>query len=452
MRKYNPILIIFLSFLTTLVYAQKPEGAVIDQVVAVVGNKVVLQSDVENQYLQNQAQGIYYPDMKCRIMEDMLYQKLLVNQSEIDSVEVTKMEVDMELDARLNTFISQVGSEHKLEEYFNKTIDEIKEDFRDIIQDQLLSRRMQNEIAGEIKVTPSEVTKYYESLPQDSLPVVPTEVELQQIAIYPEITREQKHTVKEELEKLRERILSGEKFSVLARLYSEDPGSASKGGDLGFVNRTDLVPEFAAVAFNLEPGEISRIVETDYGFHVIQLIEKRGEQVNVKHILKSPKAPPGKKIEAKMLLDSVARLIKQDSVSFDEAATRFSQDEQSKNNNGLVVNPYTGTSRFEMKQLDPATTYAIKNQKLKEGDISKPFEGIDQKGQPVYKIIKIKSLTKSHVANLKDDYQRIQDLALREKKKKIVDKWVEQRQKDTYIRIVDDFKDCPFEYKGWIKY
>lgn len=430
--------------------SQSQETKVVDQIIAVVGNKMILESSVQNQVLQYRAQGYNLDkDMRCQVFEELLYQKLLVNQAAIDSVEVTEKEINQSVEARIEQFLQQSGGDvTKIEEYFGKSILDIKDEFKDVFEEQLLVQEMQRKIAGDVKITPSDVRNFFNDIPKDSLPTIQEEFEYAQITKLPPVTKDMKEATKKRLNELHERIKSGEKFATLAVLYSEDPGSAKKGGDLGFVNRADLVTEFASVAFSLRENEISNIVETEFGFHIIQMVERKGEQVRVRHILLKPQTTAETKIQAKKLLDSVSVMIRLDTLSFAQAALKFSDDVNSKNNGGLMGNPYTGTSKFEKKHIDPATIYVL--QGLKLGEISEPFEAQDERGGSLYKIIMLRKKTPAHPINIKDDYQHLRDMATEDKKMKIVDEWVKKKQKTTYIRIVDEYKTCPFRFDGWL--
>jgi peptidyl-prolyl cis-trans isomerase SurA len=379
----------------------------------------------------------------------MLYSKLLVNQAILDSIEVTDGEINSELERRLNYFINQIGSEEKLEEYYKKSIPEIKEEFREVIKEQLLGQGMQRQASADIKVTPQEVKSFYKSIPKDSMPIINTEFELEQIIVNPEIKEVEILRIKDKLREFKERITGGENFTTLAVLYSEDPGSASKGGELGFVGRGDLVAEFSAVAFNLKPGEISKVVKTEYGYHIIQLIEKKGERINCRHILLKPKISYDEKIKAKQRLDSVKTAISKKELTFKEACWKYSDDENTRVNGGVMVNPYTGNSRWEASQLEPKVAYALSN--LNVGDISDPFEAEEENGKTVYKIIQLKAKTEPHPANLTDDYQRIQDITLEKKKSEFMEDWVSKKIKNTYISIDDDYKNCAFKNPVWKK-
>jgi peptidyl-prolyl cis-trans isomerase SurA len=349
----------------------------------------------------------------------------------------------------LNYFINQIGSEEKLEEYYKKSIADIKEEFRVVIKEQMLSQRMQQKITADLKVTPQEVKAFFKNIPQDSLPTINIEFELEQISVSPKIEEMEILRIKDKLREYKERITQGESFATLAVFYSEDPGSATRGGELGFVSRGDLVSEFSAVAFNLKEGEVSKIVKTEYGYHIIQLVEKKGERINCRHILLKPKISPEEKRKARQRLDSVRTQIVSKEITFKEGCWKFSEDEDTRLNGGIIINPQTGNSRWEAGQLEPKLANAI--QDLQVGDISAPFETVDASGQTVYKIVLLKTKTEAHQANLKDDYQRIQDLALEKKKTEFVDDWVSKKVKSTYLRIDDDYKKCPFKNPIWNK-
>ncbi len=426
------------------------DGVIIDKVEAVVGKNVILMSDVENQYTQRKAQGSVGANAKCEIFEEMLYQKLLLDQAQKDSIEVTEGEIEDNLDRRIRYFVSQIGSEKKLEEFYGKNISEIKDEFREVIARQMLSERMQGQLTKSVKVTPTEILKYYKKIPKDSLPKLNKQIVLEQIVKYPPVDEKEKLSIKERLREYRDRVLKGEKFSTLAVLYSEDPGSARKGGELGFVGRADLVPQFAAVAFQLkEPGDISRIVETEFGFHIIQLIEKRGELMNLRHILLKPKVSPMDLYKAHNYLDSIRTLVVNNEMSFEKAATKFSEDKETNKNDGLMINPMTGNSVFENEQLPASVAYAMRN--IKKGEMTAAFKTQDRQGKDVYKIIKIKDIIEPHTASINKDYQLIQNLCLADKKQQFVDLWIKRKQASTYIKIDDDYKSCTFKHQGWIK-
>ncbi len=442
----NTILALTLLCILNNSYGQTPK--VVDKVVAVIGKQTILLSDIENQVLQLRAQGYYTSgDIRCEVLEEMLYNKLLVNQAILDSVEVGEAEINSELERRLNYFINQIGSEEKLEEYYKKTIPEIKEEFREVIKEQMLAQRMQGKVTADLKVTPQEVRSFYKSLPEDSLPVVNTKFEIGQIMIKPKVQEAEILRITDQLRSFKDRVAKGESFSTLAVLYSEDPGSARKGGELGFVSRNDLVPEFSAVAFNLKVGEVSKVVKTDYGYHIIQLIEVKGERINCRHILLKPRIAPEEKVKARQKLDSVRTLINNKTLGFKEACWQYSDDEDTRMNGGVMLNPYTGNSWFEASELEPKIAYAIRD--LETGQVSAPFEADDANGRSVFKIVMLREKTEPHPANLNDDYQLIQDKALEKKQNDFMQEWVTQIVKKTYIRIDDDYKKCSFDNKAW---
>ncbi len=445
------ILISIIAVLTFMFGFSQNDTLIVDQVVARVGDRIILQSDIEAQYSQMLAHGQNGHDLKCQILEDLLFQKLLLNQADIDSVYATDDEVEQELDARLQIFIQQMGGVTKLENYFHKSIYEIKEDLKKILKDQIRAQKMEQKLTKDIKITPSEVSDYYNSLPKDSLPIVDATVEVEQIVIKPKITKEQEQQIIDRLNKMREQVLSGKmKFQTLAILYSDDPGSASKGGELGYMSRAELVPEFAAVAFSLKPGQVSKVVKTKYGYHIIQLIDRKGDRVNVRHILIVPKPTPQEIQAAKRRADSIYNLIINDSLTFEQAAMRFSDDEQTRNSGGLLYDPMTGSSKLKLSDLPPTIKFDIQN--LKPGQISKPIKTIDETGQVVFKIYKIKSRTEAHVANLEQDYQLIMQMALQHKKQQFLDNWVKQQLKTTYVHIDPMYMTCKFRNKAWKNY
>ena len=424
-------------------------GTIIDKIVAVVGRQAVMFSDVEAQRVQLQTQG-YRPtdDLRCQILETMLYQKLLVNQAILDTVEVADRQVESELDRRINYYVEQIGSEEKLEEYYKKPMDQIRADFHDVIKEQLVAQTMEQTVTSNVSVTPQEVRNYFKSIPRDSLPTINTEFEIEQLSLLPKIEETEILRIKDRLREFKTRVANGESFATLAVLYSEDPGSAMKGGELGFMSRSDLVPEFSAVAFNLEPNEVSKVVKTDYGYHIIQMIEKKGERMNCRHILLKPAVSYTEKKNALARLDSIRQKIVNEEITFKQACWMFSDDENTRMNGGVMVNPYTGTSLFEAEHLDPKIANAIRG--LEVGEISKPFETEDEQGRTVCKIVLLRSKSKPHKANLSQDYQHIQNMATEKKRDKVMEEWVEKTIGSTYIRIDDEYKGCKFK-KDWIK-
>jgi peptidyl-prolyl cis-trans isomerase SurA len=420
---------------------------VVDQVIAVVGNNIILRSELENQ-LKQMKQQMAESDIaldKCELLEDLLFNKLLLHQAQMDSVEVNENQVESEMDRRIKFFVSQIGSEQKLEEYYGKSINEIKEEFRQLVKNQLLIQQVQGKITSGVTVTPSEVKAFFNKIPKDSLPYVNSELEIAQIVLIPKISEEAKMEARKKLEEFRERILNKKAtFVTLATLYSDDPGSAKRGGELGFVERGSFVPEFEAVAFKLKEGQVSDIVETTYGYHILELIERRGEKINIRHILISPKTNQTDLLNARLQLDTIRnKIVNSDTLSFAEAAALYSDDKDSKYNGGLMINPQTGTTRFESGQVDPTLFFAI--DKLKLGEISQPLMFQMPGGKQAYRILMLKTRTEPHVANLKDDYGRLQEAALNEKQHNTTNKWITKKLSSTYFRISDDYKDCKFE-------
>jgi len=432
-----------------LIAQDQDKEQIIDQVVAIVGKNIILESDIENQYLQYRMQGGISgsaSEIRCKLLEDILYQKLMVAQAEYDSITVSEDQVNSEMDRRISTFINQFGSQEKMEDYYGKTLVEIKSELYDIIEEQLLAQQVQQGIVKDVAVTPSEIKSYFRSLPKDSIPRIKTEYTIAEIVKKPPVSVEEKIRVKEKLMELRKRILNGESFSTLAILYSEDPGSAKKGGELGFYGRGQLYPEFEAVAFKLKEGEISKVVETEAGYHIIQLIERKGDFVNVRHILLIPKVSPQDLLKARTQLDSIADLIRSDSITFDQAVQQFS-DADDKNNGGLLINPYTMGTTFEPEQLDPQVSFTI--EKMNVGEISNPVPMKTEDQKDAYRILMLKEKTQPHIANLQEDYAKIQDWALQQKKMKTIDEWINEKAKETYVKIIDRYKDCAFDHE-WV--
>ena len=440
---FKAFIFIYFTILAVNVFCQP---YVVDKIAGVVGKNQILYSDVEDQYLQLMAQRVKPMPTKCQLFEDLLAQKLLVNQAAVDSLVVEESQVEMELNDRIDYFVSQVGTEERLVEYFGKSIIEIKEDMRDAIRDQILMQMMRREITSGFSITPNEVRAYYHSLPEDSIPLIDAEVEINQILIYPATSDEAKFDVREKLLELRQRIINGDNFATLAVLYSEGP-SASRGGDIGWSTQAELDPAYAKAAFALKVGQVSKIVESSFGYHIIQLIDRNDDRVHTRHILMKPAISVEEKVAAMQKLDSIVTLVRLDSLTFEQAAMKFSQDEDSRVNGGLMVNPMTGNNRFELDQFETKEYYIIRD--LKVGEISDIYESTDDKGNLVYKVIRLKSKTEPHKANLKQDYELLKQMASQQIQNEIVDDWIEEKIKTTYIRISDPYCDCSFRLKGW---
>lgn len=418
------------------------DDQILDQVVAVVGKNIILKSDIETQYLQYRMQGFIEGSgrtIKCDILKDLIFQNLLLNQADVDSIVVGESQVDQELDRRFRYFISQFGSKEKLEEYYDKSVDEFKEEMRVVVKKQLLQQSVQGEIVSMVGITPKEVKVFYKEMPQDSLPLINTEYFVAELVKEPQITAVEKLAVKEKLLELRKRILKGESFATLAILYSEDPGSAKKGGELGMYGKGELYPEFEDVAFNLKEGEISGIVETEAGFHVIQMIENQKDYVNVRHILLRPKVTPIQIQETVTYLDSIYNLIQDSTYTFKQAVRLFS-DNPNKISGGYLVNPQTGNNMFQAEDLDPKVFYVI--DKMSLGDVSKPTSYTNSDSKEAYRLLQLVEKTAPHRANIKQDYDKIYNIALNQKHQKILDEWVVEHAKKAYIRIVDNYSDC----------
>ncbi len=422
---------------------------VLDRIVAVVGEHKILQSDIESQYLQNKAQGIPMPgNPKCWILEENLGQKLLVNQAKIDSVEVSESTVEMELDQRLSYFIGMIGSQEALEEYFHKNILQIKADMRKSVRESIIQRQMQGTITANVKVTPSEIRSYFNSLAKDSIPFIDSKIEICQLMMYPKIEEEAVFKTKQNLLDLRRRILDGEKFTTLAVLYSEGP-SAQEGGEIGFLGKGELDPAYAKAAFSLKKGGVSTIIESSFGYHIIQLIERREDRINTRHILMKPKIKPENIVATRRKLDSIARLIRVDTINFKLAARIYSHDKNTAVNGGIMVNPIDNTTEFELNDLQPAEFVALRD--LKVGEITDPFKAEDENGKEVYKIILLQNRTKPHRANIKEDYMILQEMALAEKKEKAYQIWLDEKIEETYVKIDNSFAGCKFAKNGWLK-
>ncbi len=436
--------------LVNVAISQENDEYVIDQVVAVVGKSIILESDVQNQYLSYRMQGGIAgsaSDIKCKILEDVLFQKLMVTQAEVDSIEISEVQIEADLDRRLAGFIQQFGSQEKMENYYDKSIADIKNELHDIVYEQMLAQQVQSGIVADIDVTPSEIRAFYKSIPKDSIPQIKTEYIIAQIVKNPPISIDEKLRIKEQLMEYRKRILDGSSFSTLAIMYSQDPGSAAKGGELGFYGRGQLYPEFEAVAFKLNEGEISNVLETEAGYHIIQMIQRKGDYINVRHILLTPKVSPLDLAKAKHELDSVAILIRADSMTFEDAVTRFSEAENI-NNGGVIINPYTNGTTFDAEQLDPQVSFVI--EKMEVGEISNAVPMKTEEKKDAYRILLLKEKSQPHKANLSADYTRIRQWALQDKQMKTMDEWIDSKAKNTYVRIIDEYKLCNFNH-SWGK-
>jgi len=448
MKINRAIIIAVLVLLTSISVKAQDNGNVIDKVIAVIGNNIILKSDLESQIVSMRAQGVLIDDnIRCELLEELLFQKLLLHQAEIDSVTVSEKEVESEIDRRMSYFIAQIGSEKKLEQYYKKSILEIKEEFRIIVKDQMVSQRMQSKITASAEVTPKEVKTYYNNLNKDSVPTVESEVEYAQILFNAKKSFKQIKAAKDRIEVFRNRIIDGEDFSTIAILYSDDEGSAKKGGELSFMGRAELVPEFSVTAFKLKTKAVSEVIETEFGFHIMQLIERRGQKVNVRHILVKVKVDEEEVLLAKNLADSVYNLLSTDTLTFEELVAKYSDDKQTKKSRGIVVNPNTGTALFSIDQVNPQVYYTIN--KMKPGEVFKPVPSQERDGGKGYRIIKLITKTEPHKATFENDYSKVQAAALVNKQNLATKKWIEGKVSNTYIKFEDDYGNCNFKNK-WI--
>ncbi len=426
---------------------------VIDEVLWIVGDQPILKSDVEKARMNALYEGRKFQgDPYCIIPEELAIQKLFLHQAQIDSVTATDQAVFQRLEMHMNNLIENIGDKAKVEEYFGKTFSQIREMARENIKDHLTVEAMKEKIIGDIKLTPAQVRQYFNKLPQDSIPYIPTQVEVEIITREPKASNEEIERVKAELRSFTERINNGESFGMLARFYSEDPGSARKGGEYGFTGRGELVPEFANVVFNLtDPKKISKVFETEYGFHIAQLIEKRGDRVSYRHILMKPKVSDQEITLATNKLDSLANDIRRGKISFEEAATWISQDKDTRNNHGLIANPRSGTARFEMQQLAEFVSQDVARvvERMQIGEISQPFTMTTMKGKEVCAIVKLKNRIDGHKATLSEDYQRMKSMAVEKMGEEKIQKWIADKQKKTYVKINVPTDGCTFQYPGW---
>lgn len=447
LRKVVAAALVFCLAGSYMTYAQ---DKMVDEIVAVVGSNIIMKSDIEEMYQNNQAQGITTDgDMKCEILEDLLIEKLLLAEAELDTtITVTDSQINQQLDQRMQYFVKNLGSEKAVEAYFKKPIVEIKASMQEVIKNQLMTNQMRQKITGAVNITPAEVRYQVRNANPNDLPIVQPQVEYAQISVVPPISVEEENRIKARLRDFKKRIEDGENFATLAVLYSED-GSAPNGGELGYMGRAQLDPAYAAVAFNLRGDRVSSVVKTDFGYHIIQLVDRRGEQVNTRHIILIPKPSTEAMDESKSRLDSLTSLIRKNAISFEDAAMRYSSDKNSRNGGGVAINPYTMSAKWSKEELDPDVSKVI--DKLKENEISDSFKTIDDKQRTVYKVVKLMERSKEHRANLQDDYQQLAELYLQKKQEEALEKWIAERQAKTYIRIDDSYLNCNYKYKNWIK-
>ena len=428
--------------------------AIVDEVIWVVGDEAILKSDVEAMRLQSEQEGVRWTrDPDCAIPEQIAVQKLFLNQAITDSVEVTEAEITQGVEQYLERMISMIGSREKLEEYQKKSMSQIRADLRETYRENQLVQGMQHKLTKDITVSPAEVRRYFQNMPQDSIPFVPTEVEVQIITQTPRIEQEEINRVKEELRDYTDRINKGESsFQTLARLYSEDPGTARRGGELDYTGRGMLDPAFANVAFALtDPKKVSKIVESEFGFHIIQLIDKRGDKIKVRHILRKPVVSDDAITKALARLDSIRNDIVEEKFTFEAGASLLSDDKDTRNNHGLMANVTQDgrPSRFKLADLPSEVAKAV--DRMKVGEISTPFEMINERGKTVCAIVKLKSRTEGHKATITEDFQVLKNVVLAKRREQVLHDWVVNRIKSTYVRINDRYRNCDFEYEGWVR-
>ena len=425
---------------------------VIDEVIWIVGEEAILRSEVEEERLRAQYEGQSIAgDPYCVIPEQLAVQKLFLHQAELDSIEVNESSVSSQVDMRMNYYISQIGSKEKMEEYFRKSSSEIREEMMTMVRNQMIIQQMQSKLTENISPTPAEVRRYYNALPQDSIPMVPAQVEVQILSVEPAVPLEETERIKSRLREFTERVHTGNAdFSMLARLYSEDVESAKRGGELGFVGKGQLVSEFADVAFNLtDPKRVSRIVQTEYGYHIIQLVEKKGDRINCRHILLKPRISSDDKVRAIGKLDSIRTLVVDSGMTFEVAVAKFSEDKNTVMSGGLMTNMNTGASKFEYQDLPPEIAKQIYT--LKEGDVSQPFVMMDRtKNKEICAIVRLKTKRDVHKANLVDDFQVIREMYEQKLRVDLIDKWIRQKQNEIYVSIDPAWRGCDFQYPGWV--
>lgn len=451
-RKSSGLFIIVAAFLLSGISAVKSQ-VLVESVAAIVGNEVIYLSDIENMVLELRSSGTRIPidELRCGVLREMMISKLFLDQARIDSIEVTDDMVENEVNARINDAIRRSGSEEALEKYFKKSMIEIRRDIRKALIEQEIVNQVQSNLAENIKITPGELKKFYSTIPKDSLPVIPARVQISIIQLDPPDNEENKAEARQKLLDIRGQILEGKSFSALAVLYSEDPGTAPKGGELGYMLRGELEKPYANEAFSLTKNTVSRIVETKYGFHIIQLIDRKGDLINTRHILIRPKVKPEQAATALRTLDSLANLIRKDSLKFEDAARRFSTHKDSRINGGKFVstNPSKRDTWFTLEELNPEMYVKVRD--LKVGEISEPFRTTDENNNVVFRIVRLDNELPAHRANLKDDYQLLGEAALQNKRSKIYDNWIREKIEVTYIKVSDEFKSCDFLKEGWLK-
>ncbi|MCO5260626.1 MAG: peptidylprolyl isomerase [Crocinitomicaceae bacterium] len=422
-------------------------------VVAQIGDNVVLQSDIEAQVLQAQQAGLTIsPDFRCTVLEGIMYQNLLINQAKLDSLEVTDQQVDAEMENRIRAIEAQIGSREKMEQFYGKTISQIKEEFREVIRQRMLADEMERTITENITITPREVKEFFESLPADSIPFINSQTMFQQIVLYPDITKSDKLRARTELEDILKQAREGKNFGTLARLYSDDRGSASKGGEIS-ARRGMMVAPFEAAVFSLKEGEISEVFESEYGYHIVKLISRKGDNYVCAHVLKIPTYTSEELEKAALRLDTCYRLLKANEITWEDAVKRFSNDEATMQNKGIISNPYTGEQKWDAADLSEIDQQIyLLTDRLSVGQITEPnlYEDMMTRKEGV-RILRLAQRTEPHKANIKEDYPLIQKAAESVKHQKMIDDWMKSKIQQAYVRVNDEYKDCQFKYDWLIK-
>lgn len=448
-KRLNRNIIIALFLLSPFISIAQDK--VIDQIVAVVGGNIILKSDVENMYIQNQASGLTSDgDMKCEVLENLLIDKLLLAEAELDTlIEATPSQINQQLDGQVQQYLDYFGSEEAVVEFFKKPLALIKADMKDMIKNRLLTQQMQSKIVENVTVTPAEVRAYFRKIDPTEIPKIPTQYEYAQITFFPKIDINEENRIKAKLREYKKRIEDGTSFATLAVMYSEGP-SATTGGELDYMGRAQLDPSYAAAAFNLRGDKVSKVVKSEFGYHIIQLIDKKGEKIKTRHILMQPKIAPEAMEEASNALDTLSNAIRKGDISFEDAAARFSFDKLSRNNGGTVINPNSMSSKFSIDEINPDVSKIITALHINE--ISEPFQTTDETSrQAIYKVIKLIKKVDEHKANIQEDYQTLTNSFLATKKEQVMQKWISSQQDDNYIHIDGTYVNCNFEFKNWLK-
>jgi len=428
-------------------FTSAAQAQILDKIDGIVDKNIILRSEIESQVQLLSAQEGGYENLHCDVFDQMLLGKLLVTQAELDSVSVGADEVEGELNRKIEYYIQMIGSKERFEEYYDKSVDQIKDDFRRDIREQLIASRMRDKVVGEIEITPSEVRDYFEEIPKDSLPYFNTELELSQIVVTAKVGKEQKEAARAKATDIRERIVNGEPFELFCELYSEDLGSKETDCELGLMPRGTFVSAFEAAAWNLDIGELSEIVETQYGFHIIEVLERRGEMINVRHILVKAQTTTTDQMRARILVDSLKTELERDSISFFYAVKNFSEDLYSKDNGGVILNPRTGSTILETDDIEPSVFFVVDT--LNPGELTSPLPYMTNDGKEAYRLIRVDGKTPPHIANLEDDWGKIYEVAKGNKQNEVLEKWIKKKARKTYIMIDDRYKACS-NITSWI--